>query len=68
MYTLKELVKGTAVHFVEYRKGNLWYTISGFEDFQFPVPVEDIGDGVFKATDKGMLFMRYIRKHLDQKE
>ena len=67
MYTLKELVKDTVVHFIEYRKGNLWYTVSGYEDFQFPVPIEDTGDGVFKAYDKGMLFMRYIRKHLEQK-
>lgn len=64
-YTLKELVAGTVVHFVEYRKGNLWYTVSGKEDFVFPVPIEDTGDAAFKASDKGMLFMRYIRKHLD---
>lgn len=65
MKTLKELVKGTIVHFVEYRKGNLWYTISGHEEFVFPVPIEDTGDGIFKASDTGMLFMRYIRKHLE---
>ena len=65
MYTLKELVNKTIVHFVEYRKGNLWYNISGYEDFVFPVPIEDIGDAIFKASDSGMLFMRYIRKHLD---
>lgn len=65
MYTLKELVNKTIVHFVEYRKGNLWYTVGGYEDFVFPVPLEDTGDGVFKSSDSGMLFMRYIRKHLD---
>lgn len=64
MTTLKELVKETNVKFVEYRKGNLWYEVEG-KNFLFPVPIEDVGDGVFKATDKGLLFMRYIRAHLE---
>lgn len=62
---LKDLVKDTNVVFLEYRKGNLWYAVVG-KDFKFPVPIEDTGDGVFFAHDKAMLFMRYIRKHLDQ--
>jgi len=65
MKTIKELVQNRIVHFVEYRKGNLWYTISGDEDFIFPVPIEDTGDGIFKSSDKAILFMRYIRKHLE---
>lgn len=32
--------------------------------FEFTVPIEDMGDGVFTASDKAMLFMRYIRKQL----
>lgn len=64
-YNIKDLVKDTMVHFVEYRKGNLMYTISGYEEIVFPVPIEDIGDATFKASDKGMLFMRYIRKYLE---
>ena len=63
--TLKELVNKTIVNFVEYRKGNLWYNIREHEAFVFPVPIEDTGDGVFLASDSGMLFMRYIRKHLE---
>lgn len=66
MYNLKDLVKGN-VYFVEYRKGNLWYEAgrhSAEKTFQFPVPIEDTGDGTFLACDKGLLFMRYIRKHL----
>lgn len=64
-YNLKELVKGF-VTFVEYRKGNLWYCAN--DVFMFPVPIEDVGDGVFLAKDKGILFMRYIRKHLETYE
>lgn len=66
-YSLKDLVKGN-VYFVEYRKGNLWYEAgrhSAEKPFLFPVPIEDTGDGIFLACDKGMFFMRYIRKHLE---
>lgn len=66
-HNLKDLVKGN-VYFVEYRKGNLWYEAgrhSAEKPFLFPVPIEDIGDGVFLYCDKGMFFMRYIRKHLE---
>lgn len=63
MKNLKELIKSTVV-FTEYRKGNLWYLVVD-HDFTFPVPIEDVGDGIFKAQDKAILFMRYIRKHLE---
>ena len=62
--SIKDMVKdGQKVHFVHYRQKELWYvTDSGF---QFPVPIEDCGDGIFLAEDRAMLFMRYIRKHLN---
>ena len=64
MKTVKEIVANDAkVHFQFYRKGELWYkTDCGFE---FPVPIDDVGDGTFLATDRAMLFMRYVRKQLD---
>lgn len=62
MYNLKTMLKDKVVTFVRYRKGELIYvTECGFE---FPVPIDDTGDGVFKAKDKAMLFMRYVRKHI----
>lgn len=63
MYDLKSMVNnGQKVTFSHYRQKELWYkTDSGFE---FPVPIEDTGDGIFLANDKAMLFMRYIRKHI----
>lgn len=64
MFTLKELVgQGKQVHFQFYRKGELVYKTD--DGFDFVVPVDDCGDGVFLATDKAMLFMRYIRKQLE---
>ena len=64
--TVKDLVKDQKVHFDFYRQKELWYkTDSGFE---FPVPTEDVGDGIFLRDDKAILFMRYIKKHLDNIE
>ena len=62
--SIKDYIKdGKLVNFVEYRKDHLWYqTECGFD---FPVPLSDTGDGVFKVQDKAITFMRYIRKHLD---
>ena len=64
MFTLKELVgQGKRVSFIMYRKGQLHYKTD--DGFEFIVPVEDCGDGVFLNEDKAMLFMRYIRKQLE---
>lgn len=54
---------GKRVTFSHYRHKELWYkTECGFE---FPVPIDDTGDATFMASDKAMLFMRYIRKHIE---
>ena len=58
--------KGNRVNFVQYRKGEMIYvTECGFE---FPVPISDAGDATFLASDKAMMFMRYIRKHIAEVE
>lgn len=63
MKSIKDLVgNGNMVSFLHYRKGQLWYvTDCGFE---FPVPIDDVGDATFLAKDKAIIMMRYIRKHL----
>lgn len=63
-YNIKEMVKdGKNASFQYYRKGELWYkTECGF---MFPVPVSDVGDGTFNASEKAMLLMRYIRKQVE---
>jgi len=62
MRTLKEMVNNNQkVRFRYYRDRELWYaTECGFE---FPVPIDDTGTGVFLAQDRAILFMRWIRKH-----
>lgn len=48
------------VSFKYYRENELWYETE--DGFLFPVPISDIGTATFLATDKAILFMRYIRK------
>lgn len=61
--SIKDMVSGgKKVNFKFYRDGDLWYsTECGFE---FPVPIDDVGNATFLSEDKAILFMRYIRKHL----
>lgn len=69
--SIKDIVaKGNKVNFVMYRKGDLWYSVSYLENDEkkeliFPVPVADTEDATFYPSDKAILFMRYITKHLE---
>jgi len=63
MHTLKDMVNNNQkVKFLFYREKELWYTTE--TGFEFPVPIDDVGNAIFLAEDKAILFMRYIRKHL----
>lgn len=59
---LKEQLQGV-VTFQFYKDKSLWYKTE--KDFVFPVPIEDIGSATFLVQDKAILFMRYIRKHIE---
>lgn len=62
---LKEHVRGQ-VRFTRFKQGHLYYeTELGLE---FPVPISEAGEAEFKSVDRAMLFMRYIRKHLNTLE
>ncbi len=62
---LKERVSNE-VNFVRFvnveSKQELWYVCK--DGFEFPIPLSDTEGAEFKATDKGMFFMRWIRKHM----
>lgn len=60
---IKDCIKGK-VTFQYYRKGELYYKCEN--GFVFPVPIDDTGDASFNAEDKAMLFMRWIRKALQE--
>lgn len=59
---LADLVRGR-VRFVRYQSYELWYKHED-HDFEFPVPTNDTGEGIFLPEDKALLFMRWIRSHL----
>lgn len=51
------------VKFSFYRDRELWYITE--DGFEFPVPIEEVGNATFMAEDRAILFMRYIRKHME---
>jgi len=67
MLTLKEMVTtGKKVRFSFYRDKELWYVTE--DGFEFPVPIDDVGTATFLVEDKAILFMRWIRKHMEMLE
>lgn len=76
-FNIKEAVRpGKSVRFVHYRDAALWYSTEEVvlpdgttqEPLLFPVPITDIGNATFLASDRAILFMRYIRKFLESFE
>ena len=64
MNRIKEMVKDRRkVRFSFYRDRELWYATE--DGFEFPVPVDEVGNATFLHEDKAILFMRYIRKHIE---
>lgn len=37
-----------------------------YKYYKFPVPIEDCGDATFPASEKAIMFMRYIRKAMEE--
>ncbi len=63
---IKTIIKGNHVNFLRYRKGFFYYGVAlEGVTYSFPVPVDDIGDATLEASDGAMMFMRYIRKALE---
>lgn len=63
---IKDLVKDNVVKFIRFREGNFIYGIAHEgKIFEFPVPLKDIDGTTLLAEDKAILFVRYIRKHLE---
>jgi hypothetical protein len=63
MTDIKECVSGK-VRFQYYRDNELWYECDN--GFRFPVPINDTAGAVFLNEDKGILFMRWIRKWAEE--
>lgn len=52
------------VTFEYYRAGVLYYNT--YDEITFGVPIEDLGNSTVKFREKGVLLMRYMRKHNTQ--
>ena len=65
LVTLKDYIKGET-EFQFYRSGNLYYKTEN--GFIFGVPTSDTDDAIFLKKDKGIYFMRWIRKALNELE
>jgi hypothetical protein len=66
MPILKTALKHRVLHpvlFEHYRDGALWYRAC--DNWLFPVPIGEAGTGTFGAVVKGILLMRWMRKHMD---
>jgi hypothetical protein len=60
---VKEMVVGDKkVKFLYYKDNELWYAAE--TGFEFPVPISDTAGAMFKAEDKALFFMRWIRSHI----
>lgn len=59
-YVLTDLVKSRAV-FEVYKQGNLIYSIGSF---RFPVPISELDDAAVGFQEKGIFFMKWIKRQL----
>lgn len=65
---IKDIVKDNHVRFLRYRQGVMYYSVAipgKPDEHMFPVPLADVGDATLNAHDKAIIFMRYIRKAID---
>jgi len=66
---IKDIVKNNEVRFVRYRHGFAYYGLrvpGEHVDRVFPVPLSDVGDATLLSSDKALVFMRYIRKAMEE--
>lgn len=66
---IKEIIKDNIVKF-DFLRANIAYykvNVNGIF-FRFPVRLDDIGDATLLSEDKAIIFMRYIRKSINENE
>lgn len=52
---------------MRFREGNFYYRVhANNKTYDFPVPLDDIGNATLLYQDKAIMFMRYIRKAMEQ--
>jgi hypothetical protein len=72
--TISHLItKGINCHILYVKAGFIHYALDynegfGNRQFQFTVPIDDAGTGLFKAEMKPVTLMRWVRKALENNE
>ncbi len=66
MSSIKEHIQGQAI-FQHYQDGKLWYKTST-TGLLFPVPIVDLDNAKALSVEKGMFFMKWIKKWLKEVE
>ena len=61
--TIKDHIRGQS-DFLYYRDGNLWFRTND-TNFDFPVPIDDLGNATVNKQEKSLIMMRYIRQWLE---
>lgn len=70
---MRRIVEHNTVRFLRYRQGIAYYGVDvpsadrplEREPWMFPVPLEDVGDATLEREDKAILFMRWIRRAIE---
>jgi len=63
-HTIKEIIKDHVAHLKFIQDGKAYYevVVDMGTSYEFPIPINDMGTGIFNRDDKAILFMRWIRK------
>lgn len=68
---IKDFVsKGKTVRFDSFRAGVFYYNVAHVitgDLYEFQVPIEDTGGATFKAEERTVTMMRWIRKSIENK-
>ena len=64
---ISKIVKNNVANFEYYRKDFLYYSVVVDDDkYMFPIPCDDLDGATVKKKENAMLFMRYIRKAIEE--
>lgn len=67
-FSIKDIIKNNVVEFeslsASFVNYGIWVNDKGY--YVFPVPLNDIGTATLGKKEKAILFMRWIRKAIDE--
>lgn len=64
-----DIIKDKTVYFDSYRAGFFYYRLRvDSKVYQFTVDIEDIGDATLNNSGKAIIFMRWIRKAIENNQ